>query len=340
MFAQAYVHPIERTLQRGDCGRALTYLRPAYTPRDNVPAAPAAALVLARMLDGTTGWRAEVQPILDTLSGDRLHDVTWLLRHCPDSAETDIWLARQLTRPRPGRAPMQYPQDANNILVIGLMNRGHLRESYRVLREQPILVDRGSGFLFVTLALFGVVPKDTAAAVFRSWLKGPDVGPMSRPLPWWAGQGDTFSIRAFIERVRAAASSGANDEETDDAAEVARLGQVYLALARRDTAGAWRRLADIRPRPDVDPLRAELLAAQRNDSAAAAVLDWETLGGALNVLQRLLQAQVAERLGRRDEALRSYQFVVDMWRHPDPDLSSYVAEARAGLARLRGEGRR
>ena len=340
-FAEAYVHPIFRTLDRGDCGRALGYLRPAgamHLAPDNVPAAPVAALVLARLLDGTDGWRALMQPTLDTLPGEMLKDVTWMLRHCPDSAETDIWLARQLVKPHPGRAPMQYPPDANNILVLSLMNRGHLRESYRVLREHPILVDRGSGLFLLTLALFGVVPKDTAAGIFRSWLKGPDVGPMSRPLPWWAGQGDTSSIRAFIERALAAASAGANDEEVRrDAREVARQGQVYLALARRDTAEAWRRLAGLSWRPDVDFLRVQLLAARGNDSAAAAVLEWETWEGALNVLQRLLQAQVAERLGRREEAVRSYQFVVDMWRHPDPELSPYVAEARAGLERLTRE---
>jgi tetratricopeptide (TPR) repeat protein len=343
-FAEAYVHPIFRTLDHGDCRRAMGYLRPAasmHLALDNVPAAPAAALVLARLLDGTGGWRAEIQPTLDTLSGERLKDVTWMLRHCPDSAETDIWLARQLAQPRPGRAPMKYPQDANNILVLALMNRGHLRESYRVLREHPILVDEGSGFFFVTFALFGVVPKDTAAAVFRSWLEGPDVGPMSRPLPWWAGQGDTSSIHAFIERARAAVSARASDEGARrDAGEVARLGEVYLALARRDTAEAGRRLAGVSRRQDADFLRAGLFAAQRDDSAAAAVLDRETWEGPLNVLQRLLQAQVAERLGNRDEALRSYQFVVDMWRRPDPELSPYVVEAQAVLERLTREGAR
>ena len=340
-FAAAYVHPIYRTLDRGDCRRALAYLRPAgfmQLARDNVPAAPAVAPILASILDGTAGRRAEIQPIVDTLSGEVLNGVTWMLRNCPDSAETDIWLARQLVRPRPGRAPMQYPEDANNILAIALINRGHLRESYRVLREQPILVDGGSGFLFVTLALLGVVPEDTAAAIFRSWLKGPDVGPMSRPLPWWAGQADTSSIHAFIRRALAAASAGGNDEAVRrDGAEVARLGQAYLALVRSDTAEAWRRLAGIGPRPDVDPLRVQLLAARGNDSAAAIILDWESWEGALDVLESLLQAQVAERLGRRDEALRSYQFVVDMWRHPDPELSPYVAEAQAGLERLTRE---
>jgi hypothetical protein len=343
-FAEAYVHPIHITLDRGDCGRALTYLRPAASMHlDNVPAAPAAAPVLARLLDGTAGQRAEIQSIIDTLSGQMLHNVIWMLRRCPDSAETEIWLARQLTGPRPGRAPMDYPPDANNTLVLALMNRGHLRESYRALQQEPILVEGGSGYLFTVLALLGVVPADTAAAVFHRWLREADVGPMERPLPWWAERGDTVSIHALIERATAAASAATSDEETRNVGrESARVGRVYLALARRDTAEVWRRLADMSPRPDIDLLRTGLLAAQRKDSAAAALLDWETWEGALNVPQRLLQAQVAERLGRRDDALRSYRFVVDMWRHPDPDLLPYVAEAKAGLERLSGEasGRR
>ena len=120
------------------------------------------------------------------------------------------------------------------------MNRGHLRESYRVLREQPILVDRGSGFSCLRSRCSPWYPRIPRLGIFRSWLKGPDVGPMSRPLPWWAGQGDTSSIHAFIERALAAASAGANDEEVRHGArEVARQGQVYLALARHDTAEAW-----------------------------------------------------------------------------------------------------
>ena len=339
-FAQAYVHPTFRTLDRGDCRRALGYLQPAATmhlARDNVPAAPAVAPILTRILDGTAGRRAEIQPIVDTLSGEMLKDVAWMLRHCPDSAETDIWLARQLVRPRPGRAPMRYPADANNMLALTLLNRGHLREGSRILREKPI-IDGTSGFLFSQLTLLGVVPKDTAAALFDRWLKGPDLGPMVFPPAWWAGRGDTSSIHAMIERSVAAAVAGESDEAArHQADEFARIGRTFLALARHDTAEVWRRLSIAPEWHDITLLRARLLVAQGKDSQAAAVLDHDTWEGPLNVLQRLLQAQVAERLGRRDEALRSYQFVVDMWRHPDPELSPYVTEARGGLQRLTEE---
>ncbi len=342
-FAEAYVHPIERTLNRGECGRALTYLRPAssmHLARDNLPAASAVAPILARILDGTAGRRDQIQPIIDTLSGEMLHSVTWMLRHCPDPAETAIWMARQLVRPRPGRAPMKYPPDANNDLAQSLLNRGHLREGLRVLRDKPI-IDGGSGFFFTQLALLGVVPRDTAAALFARWLRGPDLGPTILPLAWWASQGDTSSIHAMMERSVAAATSGGSDEETQrQAVEYARIGRTFLALARRDTVEVWRRLADAPDWHDITLLRSRLLAAQGKDSAAALVLDWTHWEGTANVLQHLLQARVAERLGRRDEALRSYQLVVDMWRHPDPELTPYAAEAQAGLERVTGEGGR
>jgi hypothetical protein len=112
---------------------------------------------------------------------------------------------------------------------------------------------------------------------------------------------------------------------------------MYLALAHQDTVAALRMLSGLPEMTEILQLWARLLEVQGKDSAAAAVLDWHDSNGPLYVLQRLEQAKIAERLGHRDEALRSYQFVVDMWRRADPELQPYVAEARAALARLSGE---
>jgi hypothetical protein len=38
--------------------------------------------------------------------------------------------------------------------------------------------------------------------------------------------------------------------------------------------------------------------------------------------------------------MKSYHYVVDVWRQADPALQTYVSEARAGLARLSGEDKR
>ena len=58
---------------------------------------------------------------------------------------------------------------------------------------------------------------------------------------------------------------------------------------------------------------------------------------AREVLWSLLRGRVAERIGEREQAIRSYSGVVGMWRRPDPELEPYVAEAREGLARLTAE---
>jgi hypothetical protein len=56
-------------------------------------------------------------------------------------------------------------------------------------------------------------------------------------------------------------------------------------------------------------------------------------------MARLERARSAERLGERGRATREYQFVVDAWRHADPELQAYVAEARGALERLTGQPR-
>jgi hypothetical protein len=58
-----------------------------------------------------------------------------------------------------------------------------------------------------------------------------------------------------------------------------------------------------------------------------------------DVLWYLERGRVAERLGDRDRAPEAYRFVAAAWRHADPELQPYVAEARAGLGRLTAESR-
>jgi len=79
---------------------------------------------------------------------------------------------------------------------------------------------------------------------------------------------------------------------------------------------------------------ARLLEAVGEDRRAIELLDrWAGLEP-LAVLER---ARLAERLGDRAKAIKSYQFVADVWRHADPELQPYVVEARSALARLTGE---
>ena len=87
---------------------------------------------------------------------------------------------------------------------------------------------------------------------------------------------------------------------------------------------------------------AQLLVARGDDRAAGEILDrwvW-SLREPFFVLGRLERARIAERAGARDKAIQEYQFVADVWRHADPELQSYVTEAREGLRRLGAEPRR
>jgi serine/threonine-protein kinase len=334
-FAEAYVHPIERTLARGDCGHALQYIQQYVQPvgsrrlaRVNLPAARAAAPVLARMIAGTPKARPALQPMLDTLSRDMFSDLVGMVGNCADSTETAVWLARMLVQSESRRVPMSDPRPSNS-LAWSLAARGHLREAYEALRTKP-LADDGSAQLFPQLAELGAVPKDTAQTVLRRWVKGTEFPLVVFSLPWWGIQGDTVLIPTAIQRARSKPDAVAARHTAD-------LGSMYLALARRDTVAALRILPRLPPTAETNQLWAKLLESQGKDSAAAAVLDWHNSPGPLYVLQRLEQAKIAERLGDRDGAVGSYEFVVDMWRHADPELQPYVSEARAALARLSRE---
>jgi hypothetical protein len=87
--------------------------------------------------------------------------------------------------------------------------------------------------------------------------------------------------------------------------------------------------------------QARLLAAVGDNRAAADLLDrwrWST-PSPFFIIATLERAQLAERLGERELGITLFQRVVDTWRHADPELEPYVAEARAGLQRLTKEPR-
>src|SRR5439155_924441 len=123
----------------------------------------------------------------------------------------------------------------------------------------------------------------------------------------------------------------------------------YLALARGDSGDAVRRFALL---PDslcpacflMRLTRVQSLERLGRDRDAAVLLDqlpfaafWSSPSEVLWLLER---GRVNERLGDRDPAAQAYAFVADVWRHADPELQPYVAEAKAALQRLSAEPRR
>jgi hypothetical protein len=86
-------------------------------------------------------------------------------------------------------------------------------------------------------------------------------------------------------------------------------------------------------------IAARLLDSQGQARQAGELLDrwvWSA-EGPLFVLGVLDRGRIAEKLGERQKAKDSYQFVTDAWRSADPELESYVREARSGLERLNGK---
>ena len=112
--------------------------------------------------------------------------------------------------------------------------------------------------------------------------------------------------------------------------------EVALSLARHDTAEALRQIQALPGPSQFSPFQFErvilqplLLSSQGRDREAAALLPWQSsVSLGFNELER---GRVAERLGDRETAVKAYTYIAVLWRHADPELQPYVAEARRGF---------
>jgi len=168
---------------------------------------------------------------------------------------------------------------------------------------------------------------------------------MTRLYHWWATDGDTAAIGTYLrgfESVQHLPRSPSTEAmlRTNIAG-----GRAYLSLALGDTASALRQFLTSK-----DSLHecafenrltvVELLIATGRIREASERLErrWpgtSSCGSSYDdVIWTLERARVRERLGRRSEAAEDYRFVIDVWRHADPELQRYVREAREALARM------
>jgi hypothetical protein len=158
-------------------------------------------------------------------------------------------------------------------------------------------------------------------------------------LPFLAAHGDSASIRKFQQMMRHRTAADSTRRVWNAA-----FTEACLALARRDTNEALRRLAQV---PSVDAgldidvlhLRGRLLAASNPQQAARllAVLstgneEEATLAG---LERQLVLARAAERAGDRATALTYYSKLATGWANADPEFRPLVDEVRAAVARLR-----
>jgi hypothetical protein len=136
--------------------------------------------------------------------------------------------------------------------------------------------------------------------------------------------------------------------------ETARVLTALLAEHRTKAGAAnahLERASIVYPGPVESPgvttgplLRFELVRrylASGNFPAAQRQLDsfyaWEWIPSTLNSVLELRRGQVAEGLGKLEEAKMHYANLVRWWKDCDPEARPVLEEARAGLVRLTGE---
>lgn len=340
-FSPAYIHTIGMALEfRGPVAArryAEAFLRVS-------PAGKYASFfrLVALLLDPRAD-PARTQRLMVSLAPDLSFLLGGVFDRWPDSAETQVRLARVfMEHSLPGATTAADSLNAVQLLAYALAYRGHLREAYRLIGA--------STFVYLELALLGAVPGDSADAVFRTWIQQDISQPYAwKTLPWWAARRDTATLSGLhlkLEEVAAQLPSGVPPIAKEAISYLIQSTQAYLTLARGDSAAALLKFLAL---PDtacfggcpLDGLtRTQLLEAQGRPAEA---LEWlDRLGSSFlpplpsDALQRLARGRLNDRLGNRERAIEAYRYVLALWAHADPELQSYVDEARGGLERLRG----
>jgi TolB-like protein len=337
-FAPAYIHPVELGFSVGDSARALRYARRYFALRPSDVSA-AGTLLAARLMAGETDELLEARQTVDTASADLLFQAYAAARRAREQRGVALELLRAMSHThRADYPPLANASFARLRLALQLAYRGKFADASELaeIRQSSVLGE-------MALASLGV--ESEARPVFAAWLRtDPREAVYGYPLlasagAWWAQRRDTVSLREMQRRSSAAAPRNAAEALT--AQYTGALAGAYLALARGDTAESLRRFAAL---PDTlcelcavpRFVHARLLAATGRPREAAVILaDRPTLlPSAIDVLWALERARVAERLGDRATARRSYAVVVGAWRDADADLAPVVDEARTALKRL------
>ncbi len=340
-FAPAYIHSVDLALWLDGPEAADRYAR-GYLTLEPTDVSASGIELIHRLIEATRTHPAEIAGLLRKASPSALSDASLAMRRAADSTEASIQVARALVTAPEGDAAWLSQSDRERQLGGNLLYRGHLREAVKILYQNP----RTLPPQLVEAALLSPALPDSVPGMFRSWRTSGPIPRTGLPLPWWAAQRDSASVHEVIRRSDSVAHSTQNDVARKVASFHSQQAQAYLALVRYDTTTAIRRLEAL---PDsLCPVcylhrltLAQLLSARQEDQKAAKLLDrWLTeVLVPSEVLWTLERARVAERMGDREKAARSYQYVAAVWRHADPELQSYVSEAKEGLTRVTGEPR-
>jgi hypothetical protein len=344
-FAPAYVVPMSLAAYLDGMSSARRYIR-AYLAL--APSGPRSAVMRLddALLDPARVGSIDLTHLVDTLPSDALCQAAALLRHLADSTEGIVRLARAVADRHPATDDTdRIPMCAGLQLVDGLQFRGHLREAYRIA---GLTAHWLRSAVTIHLAELGVVPADTARAEAQRVLSYLPRAANVRLYRWWAEDGDTLPIRAYVNHFTTSLTTRPHDPSAFAMLRSSiAAGNAYLALAKHDTASALEQLLTTR-----DTLHncwflnrtaiVRLLIAQGRYRDAADRLErrWpgtsECGDGVDDVEWTLERARVFERIGERERAIGAYEYVADVWRTADPELQPFVREARDAVARLRG----
>jgi serine/threonine-protein kinase len=358
-FAAAYQHTVRLAIELNRPDLARKYAD-AYLRLDPIDVQRPSIRLASLMLDPARSHTAEAGRVIDSASAGVLFGAGMMhLGRWADSGEAGVRLLRAMTlRSGTGADPWSDTLMYRQYLALLLAYRGHLHEAYTA--DRRLLLDpsasRFSEFLdpFFSLSLLKAVPESVSATTFARSLEPGTPWPVSsfgtarqlRGLPWWMARRDTASLARFAGRAGQEAQKQTSARGKLQSRYLHAAATAYLALARPDSARALHLFQSI---PDTLCLEnecyyeklteARLLRSQGLARQAGVVLDqwiW-SVGGPLFVIGMLERGRNAEGLGERQKARDSYQFVIDVWRHADPELEPYVREARAGRDRVAAE---
>src|SRR3954447_14382653 len=363
-FAPAYEHTVESAIRLRRPALARNYAA-AYLRLDSTDANAPATRLAALLLDSEPSPTLELARVIDsasirTLIGAASFGPGGQLGWWADSGEAAIRLLRELiTRTGDGAGVSPDSLMHRQFLANAVAYRGHIQAAYAMDRRL-VFHPKASRFTwwldpFMGLALLGVIPDSLASSTYAQAFEPDSAWPIPRSniqarhlrgLPWWQARRDTLSLARFALRAEQEARTQKSAIGKFRGRYLHLAATAYLDLARGDSAGALRRFQSI---PDTlcivnlcyyeKFIEARLLASQGRARHAGELLDlwvWRA-EGPLYVLAMLDRARIAERLGEREKAMQSYQFVADVWRGADPELQPYVIEALKALARLKGE---
>jgi eukaryotic-like serine/threonine-protein kinase len=340
-FAPAYIHAVELALwlDGPEAGHRYAERYLALGPTN----ASAAGIRLADQLMARPGVpSANTDSLLRAASPSALRDARLALHESSDSGEASVAIARALAAAPEGDAAWLGQAERELTLGTVLLYRGHVREGTKIVFRNPEALP----VHLTEAALVSATLPEGAEGILRGLLGGDRLMALSVTLPFWAARGDSATIRRIERTADSVARVTPNEVNRGIVRYAADAAPAYLALVRHDTAGAVRILESL-----PDSLCAlcylqrltlgQLLAARQEDQKAAKLLDRWLVDVTVpsSVLWTLERGRVAERMGDREKAMQSYQFVANVWRHADPELQPYVAEAREGLGRMTGEPR-